>query len=300
MLYIFSSSPFYTDFVRQPQSTDPRSPYIFNNPKFNPFFEDAIGAMDGTHFISSGSAEERAIARDRKGLVTQNCLAACDFDHNFTYVSSGWEGSVSDSTMYFDSRTTDLKVQPGKYYLADAGFPLASALLIPYRGVRYHLAEWGRADLRYVKMYWYQFCLFLIPLIISPTTPQELFNLRHASARNIVERIFGILKNRFAILQHNPSLTPKVQAHLPAALAALHNVIRKYDPEEINRCIGELDVLEYDLDELDPELQDDAEGELAKGPPKRAEKKNVEKRRDEMANQMWIQYQQVLWEREDI
>ena len=112
--------------------------------------------------------------------------------------------------MYFDSRTTDLKVQPGKYYLADAGFPLASALLIPYRGVRYHLAEWGRADLRYVKMYWYQFCLFLIPLIISPTTPQELFNLRHASARNIVERIFGILKNRFAILQHNPSLTPKV------------------------------------------------------------------------------------------
>jgi hypothetical protein len=90
------------------------------------------------------------LARDRKGLVTQNCLAACDFDHNFTYLSSGWEGSVSDSTMYFDSRTTDFKIQPGKYYLADAGFPLASALLIPYRGVRYHLAEWGRADLRYV------------------------------------------------------------------------------------------------------------------------------------------------------
>jgi hypothetical protein len=139
-----------------------------------------------------------------------------------------------------------------------------------------------------------------LSIFISPTTPQELFNLRHASAQNIVERIFGILKNRFAILQHNPSLTPKVQAHLPAALAALHNVIRKYDPEEIDRCIGELDVLEYDLDELDPELQDGAEGELAKGPPKRAEKKNVEKRRDKMANQMWIQYQQVLWEKEDI
>ena len=106
--------------------------------------------MDGTHFISSGTAEEQAIACDRKGLVTQNCLAACDFDHNFTYISTGWEGSVSDSTMYIDSHTTDLKVQPGKYYLADAGFPLASALLIPYRGVRYHLAEWGHADLRYV------------------------------------------------------------------------------------------------------------------------------------------------------
>ena len=125
-------------------------PYIFSNPKFNPFFENAIDAIDGTHFISSGTAEERAIARDRKGLVTQNCLAACNFDHNFTYISTGWEGSVSDSTMYIDSRTTDLKVQPGKYYLADAGFPLASALLTFYWGVWYHLAEWGRADLRYV------------------------------------------------------------------------------------------------------------------------------------------------------
>jgi len=139
-----------------------------------------------------------------------------------------------------------------------------------------------------------------LSIFISPTTPQELFNLRHASARNIVERIFGILKNRFAILQHNPSLTPKVQAHLPAALAALHNVIRKYDPKEIGSRIEELDVLEYDLDELDPEFQEDDEGELAKGPPKRAEKRDVEKRRDEMANEMWIQYQQVLQDRGDI
>ena len=109
--------------------------------------------MDGTHFISSGTLEERAIARDCKGLVTQNCLATCDFNHNFTYISSGWEGSVSGSTMYLDSCTTDLKVQLGKYYLADAGFPLASALLISYRGVRYHLAEWSRADLRCVIKY---------------------------------------------------------------------------------------------------------------------------------------------------
>ena len=139
-----------------------------------------------------------------------------------------------------------------------------------------------------------------LSIFISPTTPQELFNLRHASARNIIERIFGILKNRFAILQHNPSLTPKVQAHLPAALAALHNIIHKYDPEEIDSHIGELDVPEYDLDKLDPEPQEDTEGELAKGPPKRAEKKGIERRRDEMANQMWIQYQQVLQDRGDI
>ena len=41
-------------------------------------------------------------------------------------------------------------IPPGKYNLADAGFPSCNELLIPYRNVRYHLAEWGRANARYV------------------------------------------------------------------------------------------------------------------------------------------------------
>jgi DDE superfamily endonuclease len=91
--------------------------------------------MDGSHFLSSGTAEEQALAQDRKGLVTHNCLAGCDFNHKFTYISSGWEKSVSDSTMFFDSCITDLTIPLGKYYIADAGFSITSALLIPYRGV---------------------------------------------------------------------------------------------------------------------------------------------------------------------
>ena len=45
-------------------------------------------------------------------------------------------------------RMTDLHIPAGKYYLADAGFPICDALVIPKRGVRYHLAEWGRAQQR--------------------------------------------------------------------------------------------------------------------------------------------------------
>ena len=59
----------------------------------------------------------------------------------------------------------------------------------------------------------------------SPATPQELFNLCHASARNIVEWIFGILKNRLGILQSNPNLDVDTQAKLAPALAAIHNII---------------------------------------------------------------------------
>jgi hypothetical protein len=32
--------------------------------------------------------------------------------------------------------------------LPDVGFAACALLLIPYRGVRYHLAEWGQARIR--------------------------------------------------------------------------------------------------------------------------------------------------------
>ena len=85
--------------------------------------------------------------------MTQNCLAICGFDMKFLYMFSGWDGSASDSTMFHDACFTDLPVLLGKYYLADAGFPICEMLLIPYRGVRYHLAEWGHARLWYMIFY---------------------------------------------------------------------------------------------------------------------------------------------------
>jgi hypothetical protein len=65
----------------------------------------------------------------------------------FIYIFSGWDGSTADTTMFHDARLTDLPVLRGKYFLADAGFQICNALLIPYRGMCYHLAEWGHADL---------------------------------------------------------------------------------------------------------------------------------------------------------
>jgi len=88
----------------------------------------------------------RQAARDRKGGITQNCLAICSFDMKFYYIFSGWDGSAADSTMFYDARITDLHIPVGKYYLADAGFPICDALVIPKQGVRYHLAEWGHTQ----------------------------------------------------------------------------------------------------------------------------------------------------------
>lgn len=148
MLIALSSPAFYNQHVQLPRADDPVPSRILNNPKWFPFFDGAIGALDGTHIACSPSAAERAAARNRKGGVSQNTLACCSFDMKFQYIASGWEGSTADAMIYHHSRLTDLPVPEGKYYLADAGFGACDSLLVPYRGVRYHLAEWGRAGVR--------------------------------------------------------------------------------------------------------------------------------------------------------
>ena len=52
--------------------------------------------------------------------------------------------------MFTHARLLDFTIPWGYYYIADTGFALCDALLAPYRGVRYHLAEWGRAGVRSV------------------------------------------------------------------------------------------------------------------------------------------------------
>ena len=146
MLDIFSSPPFYSKYVKLPDDSVP--PKIRQNPKFWPFFKDAIGAIDGSHIHVSPPAFQCSAYCNRKGLISQNCLFACDFDMNFTYALTGWEGSATDARVYEDARSHDLQLPAGKYLLADAGFPLRPGLLVPYCSVRYHLAEWGRANLR--------------------------------------------------------------------------------------------------------------------------------------------------------
>jgi DDE superfamily endonuclease len=143
-----------------------------------------------------------------------------------------------------------------------------------------------------------------------PTNAQELFNLRHASSRNVIERIFGILKNRFRILLLPPEYDMGTQARIPPALCALHNFIRHHDPLEIIDFDNEVGSEDDEGDEDDEgeahgegegEAQGEGEGEArsehgelsssAVGPH---ERERAGRKRDEIANEMWDQYQQFL------
>jgi hypothetical protein len=54
-----------------------------------------------------------------------------------------------DARVFEGARMVDLFIPEGKYYLANMGYPLSSKLLVPYRGVQYHLTECGHASVRY-------------------------------------------------------------------------------------------------------------------------------------------------------
>ena len=43
----------------------------------------------------------------RKGVPTQNVMAACDFDLLFTFVMVGWEGVVHDTRIFLDAIRMD-------------------------------------------------------------------------------------------------------------------------------------------------------------------------------------------------
>ena len=134
MLVIFSSPPLYTDFVRPPKVGDTIPDYILDDPKLFPFFEDTLGAINGSHFNAFTASNQDAL-HDHNGALTTNALAICDFTMQFLHTQSGWEGSVADAQMFHDSHFTDLSIPDGMYFLADAGFPTCSTLLILYHGI---------------------------------------------------------------------------------------------------------------------------------------------------------------------
>lgn len=92
-------SGFYGRHVHLPTSSSPTPTEIYTNLKWFPWFRNVLGAIDGTHLPCCPPAAELHTARDRKGKITQNCLAAVSFSMRFLFFVSGWDGCASDSTM---------------------------------------------------------------------------------------------------------------------------------------------------------------------------------------------------------
>lgn len=70
---------------------------IAESTKYTPYFDNCIGALDGTHIEMSIPIQLQPRYRNRKGTLSQNVLAVCNFDMQFVYTLAGWEGSAHDA-----------------------------------------------------------------------------------------------------------------------------------------------------------------------------------------------------------
>jgi hypothetical protein len=90
----------------------------------------------------------------------------------------------------------------------DSGYACSKGFLPPYRNERYHLQHFRDSGAR-------------------PRGQKEMFNHRHSSLRSVVERTFGIWKNRFRILDNMPHYEIPAQRLIVIACCTVHNFIRK-------------------------------------------------------------------------
>ena len=180
---------------------------------------------------------------------------------SFVYILLGWEGSAHNGRVLSDAQNRySFDTPKGKYWLGDAGYGNSKYIMSPYRGVRYYLKEQRQADLR-------------------PNTAKELFNLRYASLRNVIKRIFGVVKRKFKVLGSVAEYSINTQIHLVLALIALYNFI----------CLQE-DIQE-DIDKIvqdkNQEIDEDIlEGNFDTRSLGRSTLSKMDERRDKIAEDM--------------
>ncbi len=192
-------------FVR-PNEDDWLDPEYELDPKLNAF-NGCIGAIDGTHIHAFIPVSKQLRWRNRKGVISQNVFAAVRSDLSFSYILAGAEGSINDASLLREALERKFHIPKNRFYLADAGFAQQRGVIVPFPNVRYHLQDWRNAP-------------------NPPETAKELYNLRHARIRTVVEQAFGILKRRYKIVRSSaPEYPIQEQKKIVFAVTALHNFI---------------------------------------------------------------------------
>ncbi|WOG82627.1 hypothetical protein DCAR_0101793 [Daucus carota subsp. sativus] len=114
----------------------------------------------------------------------QNILCIYDFNMVFIFVWAGWEGISHDSKILVEVALNPYSSfpipPPNKYYLCDVAYTNTRGYFTPYRNTRYLLADFHRQ---------------------CALNKEEKSNHIHARLRKFIERAYGVLKARFAILK---------------------------------------------------------------------------------------------------
>ena len=127
----------------------------------------------------------------------------------------------------------------------DSGYPNRTGYLAPFKGTTYHISEFRHHSGH------------------PPQGKYEMFNFLHSSLRNVIERSFGVLKQKWRILKVISSFSTRTQKHIILACMTLHYFIRdsKLQDKEFDRCDVDEDYLLEETSESQEESCPDGENE---------------------------------------
>ena len=101
-----------------------------------------------------------------------------------------------------------------KYYVVDSRYPIMKSYLAPYKEISYHLQEFRMRG-------------------GSPRTRHEKFNHAHSYLWCVIERTFGMWKNKRRIIRNMPSFPFHIQILIVSVTMALHNFVKLNDRDDM-------------------------------------------------------------------
>lgn len=124
-----------------------------------------------------------------------------------------------------------------------------------------------------------------------PANAKELFNLRHSTLCNAIERIFGVFKKRFRLLRCFDIQTYPYDTQVKCilSLGALHNFIRTWDPTDLADDLEDDSDSDSDIDDRIQPLQY-SPPEIVAGTSNAAADRVINEWRDSIAEAMWNDY----------
>lgn len=178
-------------------------------------FPHVVGAVDGTHIPIKNPPHAGDEYLNRKGSYSILAQATCNANLEFIDVQVGQSGRNHDAWVFQCSRLGE--------QLADPSSPLASLLaceLTNLAGLAVPMVLLG--DSAYGNG----------PFMLTPFTQSEAdrsrekrnYNWKHALTRNVIERAFGLLKQRFRVLLKQIDLELSNTVYVVLACCVLHNL----------------------------------------------------------------------------
>lgn len=173
-----------------------------------------IGLIDCTHVpIVSPGGENAEVFRNRKGFFSINVQLVCQEDMKFFDIVARWPGSTHDSRIFDNSMLKDKLEEEDSVLLGDGGYRCDSHMLTP---------------------------------LLDPTCPAERrYNKAHIATRGLIERSFGVMKQRFRCLRTPLRTKLNTSLTIIVAVACLHNQaisFRESLNEEENTLEGAVEV----------------------------------------------------------